>query len=360
VDETLTRLHTIEDDNGRSWHQDNAYDADMKRVRRSQSTATQYFTYDGDKLAHVRDTGGDPTLYTHQGPGLYDGLVHQTYLWAPAFTADGPSRCFEYDALGSVFGPRLRYDAFGASGDNTAFPFSYVGEFGYYDERYFSALFNLWHRWYDPAAGRFTSRDPIGRQGVSAYRYVRHNPTRLIDPTGLRTVAIGPLSRACSAWAARVTAVAQSAKAQVPAQRNQCRYLNDALYDYLHACEGLTVTRPAAEGGWWDFGPVPPEIAVSQAIAWAYGVWRTYCHEECPPTRPSGGGGQGGGGGITLIQPFGPHIAPPVPGFGGWSGRPPGITGTGAPPPTMPPGAVPDPGVPPVGGGDPDDPMHGD
>jgi hypothetical protein len=77
VDETLTRLHTIEDDNGRWWRVDSAYDADMKRVRRThaepgglppyEDTTTQHFTYDGDKLVFERSDHTDPMLYTHQG-----------------------------------------------------------------------------------------------------------------------------------------------------------------------------------------------------------------------------------------------------------------------------------------------------
>jgi RHS repeat-associated protein len=134
----------------------------------------------------VRDTNADPMLYTHQGPGLYDGLVHQTYLWSPAFTVGGPSRCFEFDALGSVFGPRLRYDAFGNGADNTTGPFTYVGEFGYYDDQASTTLYSLWHRWYDPTTGRFVSRDPIARQGVTAYPYVGNSPTRWVDAAGLR------------------------------------------------------------------------------------------------------------------------------------------------------------------------------
>jgi RHS repeat-associated protein len=95
---------------------------------------------------------------------------------------------------GARLGPRLRYDAFGNGGDGLFSAFSYVGEFGYYDERYFSALYNLWHRWYDPAAGRFTPRDPIARQGVTAYPYVGNNPMRWVDAEGL-AAAFGFMTR---------------------------------------------------------------------------------------------------------------------------------------------------------------------
>ena len=49
------------------------------------------------------------------------------------------------------------------------------------------------HRYYDPDAGRFVSRDPIGlRGGVNVYQYVP-NPTHWIDPLGL---ACSPTRRA--------------------------------------------------------------------------------------------------------------------------------------------------------------------
>jgi RHS repeat-associated protein len=49
-----------------------------------------------------------------------------------------------------------------------------------------SSLYLTWYRVYDPAVGRWLSRDPIGEMGgQNVYAYVGGNPVNLIDPMGL-------------------------------------------------------------------------------------------------------------------------------------------------------------------------------
>ena len=48
-------------------------------------------------------------------------------------------------------------------------------------------IYNYRARYYNPSTGRFLSEDPIGFAGrdTNLYRYVKNNPIRFRDPTGL-------------------------------------------------------------------------------------------------------------------------------------------------------------------------------
>jgi RHS repeat-associated protein len=55
-----------------------------------------------------------------------------------------------------------------------------------------SGLIYMHARWYDPATGRWLSRDPIAENGgINLYAYVGNNPVNLVDPLGLRIRLMG-------------------------------------------------------------------------------------------------------------------------------------------------------------------------
>ena len=76
------------------------------------------------------------------------------------------------------------FDAFGNSATTLADPFGYEAKAGYYNDLE-TGLISLTFRYYDPAAGRFLNRDPIGATGgTNIYAYTANNPIRRVDPHG--------------------------------------------------------------------------------------------------------------------------------------------------------------------------------
>ena len=147
-------------------------------------------------------------------------LSHR-YLWADAIdqlladeqvsnvAVDGETLWALTDRLSSVrdmidnSGEQRLHRRFGAFGDitsethyNASGTVVTAGQTGYVDVAFaFTGQFldkatglqNHLNRWYDPAAGRWISEDPIGFAGGDAnlYRYVGNQSTLLVDPSGL-------------------------------------------------------------------------------------------------------------------------------------------------------------------------------
>ena len=88
------------------------------------------------------------------------------------------------------------YDAFGALRGTAAEnnPYRYTGE--PQDPTVARSPYYLRARYYDPAIGRFLSRDPwpanpMNPQSLDRYAYAYNNPMRYVDPFGLRNAEGG-------------------------------------------------------------------------------------------------------------------------------------------------------------------------
>ena len=65
--------------------------------------------------------------------------------------------------------------------------FRFAGQ--YYDKEI--GLHYNYHRYYDPATGRYLTSDPIGLEGgINLFAYVQNNPVNYFDPFGLRSLTV--------------------------------------------------------------------------------------------------------------------------------------------------------------------------
>ena len=138
--------------------------------------------YLNSSLGVSRETkNGQPVSYTRTPRGT---LISQR-------NADGTPYYYLFDGLGSVVGmvavvgtvvARYGYDPYGQLVEKTGpaaegNPWRYTA--GYWDAGV--GLYKLGERYYDPARGRFTQRDPLG----GGYVYANDDPVNYVDPSGL-------------------------------------------------------------------------------------------------------------------------------------------------------------------------------
>ncbi len=183
--DTQNRLTRIDYANGT--YSAYRYDAVGRRISKRLPDGTMiYYVYVGDDLAQELDgSGAVIASYT------YDGLDRPISLWR-----NGSTYYYLLDHLNSVLGltdssgnvvAAYRYDPWGnviSSTGTLTNPLRFTAR--EYDAE--SGLYFYRARYYDPQAGRFISRDPIGiRGGLNVYAYAHNHSTQRVDPFGLQT-----------------------------------------------------------------------------------------------------------------------------------------------------------------------------
>ncbi len=152
------------------------------RVAKTDTGGTRNYLFAGNQLVY-----DGQAEYTIGGPG---GLITERRA--------GATNWYHTDFLQSTRGltnaaqtatASLDYDAWGNPVNVTGSPataFRHKGGQGY-ERDADSGLLLLGRRYYDPLAGRFLSRDPIGYGGKdpNLYRYANNNPVSASDPAGL-------------------------------------------------------------------------------------------------------------------------------------------------------------------------------
>ena len=152
-------------------------------------------TDDEGTTRYVFDLAGN-IIEEHDAEGLMTRYVFRNNKHLAKITPDGKTYYYGTDNLGST---TVLFDEDGDvvwKGEISAFGDVVLGEWigeelfaervrftgKDYDE--VTGLYYFNARWYDPRLGRFTSEDPI-RDGMNWHVYVRNNPLRYVDPTGL-------------------------------------------------------------------------------------------------------------------------------------------------------------------------------
>src|SRR5437016_6950612 len=169
------------------------YDALGRRIERAPSAgASTNFIYDGQDV--VQDVNSDATTVDYlNGPGI-DNKISQTSTSGRKAT----TLYYLADHLGSTTAltnkqghllEQISYDSYGDSTGSVNTRYDYTGR----ERDSLTGLLHYRARWYDPQLGRFISEDPIGLAGgINSFAYVRNNPARFTDPSGLCTQNTAP------------------------------------------------------------------------------------------------------------------------------------------------------------------------
>jgi RHS repeat-associated protein len=136
---------------------------------------TEYTGSSTVRSKYVFGLGLDEPLSIDQAGSLY--YYHQDSLGSVnrLTNASGSvARTYSYDSFGKITSQTGTLDQ----------PFTFTGR--EYDPE--TGLYYYRARYYDPKAGRFISKDPIGFMGgdVNLFRYVGNDPGNWVDPEGLR------------------------------------------------------------------------------------------------------------------------------------------------------------------------------
>jgi len=162
-----------------------AYDPLGRRIAKSVNSVVTWYVYDGNAILAAYDLSGTVTARYAHGLNIDEPLAVQQGSVKSFYHADGLGSIVALtNAAGSVV-HTYSYDSFGnimpSGGINQ--PYTYTAR--EYDNE--TGLYYYRARYYDPKAGRFVTRDPIGFEGgdVNLYGYVKNNPISFVDPYGL-------------------------------------------------------------------------------------------------------------------------------------------------------------------------------
>ena len=168
-----------------------AYDPFGRRIGKNVNGTLTTYVYDHQNILAEYDGGNN----------LKARYTHGVHIDEPLAIKQGASQYYYHaDGLGSIVNltnaqgksaQTYTYDSYGnvTPTGSVSQPFAFTGR--EYDQE--TGLYYYRARYFDPKAGRFITKDPIGFRGgdVNFYAYVQNNPVNKIDPSGLYETLFG-------------------------------------------------------------------------------------------------------------------------------------------------------------------------
>jgi len=174
------------------------YTGDGLRAWKQGTGGKTYFLYDGGApVVEMNSSGNVSAVNTFGANGLLSRTVRQNpdgsavALYPTWYTFDPSGNVAQRLGFLGASSSDL-YDAFGARQSTSSTPdvFGFGGQWGGYTDAE-TGLVLCAHRYYDPQAGRFVTRDPMGYGGgVNLYGYAANNAVSGADPSGFDATGV--------------------------------------------------------------------------------------------------------------------------------------------------------------------------